>query len=72
MTNIALPRLDMYKDVATFNIARIASKLLPKKSVLKLIQRAARENARTPVQWSDAEKRRLQHCRAVVQREPEL
>lgn len=55
MTNIALPRLDMYKDVATFNIARIASKLLPKKSVLKLIQRATRENARTPVQWSDAE-----------------
>ena len=55
MTNIALPRLDMKKDVATFNIARIASKLLPKKSVLKLIQRATRENARTPVQWSDAE-----------------
>ena len=55
MTNIALPRLDMYKDVATFNIARIASKLLPKKTVLKLIQRATRENARTPVQWSDAE-----------------
>ena len=55
MTNIALPRLDMYKDVATFNIARIASKLMPKKSVLKLIQRATRENARTPVQWSDAE-----------------
>ena len=55
MTNIALPRLDMYKDVATFNIARIASKLLPKKTVLKLIPRAPRENARTPVQWSDAE-----------------
>ena len=55
MTNIALLRLDMYKDVATFNIARIASKLLPKKTVLKLIQRATRENARTPVQWSDAE-----------------
>ena len=55
MTNIALSRLDMYKDVATFNIARIASKLLPKKSVLKLIQRATRENARTPMQWSDAE-----------------
>ena len=55
MTNIALPRLDMYKDVATFNIARIASKLLPKKTVLRLIQRATRENARTPVQWSDAE-----------------
>ena len=55
MTNIALPRLDMYKDVATCNIARIASKLLPKNTVLKLIQRATRENARTPVQWSDAE-----------------
>ncbi len=55
MTNIALPRLDMYKDVATFNIARIASKLLPKKAVLKLVQRSTRENARTPVQWSDAE-----------------
>ena len=52
MLNIALPRLDMYKDVMTFNAARIAGKLMPKGRVLKLIQARSRENARTPMQWS--------------------
>ena len=53
MTNIALPELGMYKDVATFNLARIASRFLPQGKLLKLIQKATRENARTPVQWND-------------------
>ena len=53
MLNFALPRLDMYKDVMTFNAARIASKLMPKGRVLKLINDRSRENARTPMQWSD-------------------
>ena len=52
MTNMALPRLDMYQDVMTHNSARIASRFLPNSRVLKLIQKATRENARTPVQWS--------------------
>lgn len=51
MLNIALPRLDMYKDVLTFNAARIASKLMSKKKVLKLVHRASRDNSRTPMQW---------------------
>ena len=52
MLNIALPRLDMYKDVLTFNAARIASKIMSKDQVLKLVHRASRDNSRTPVQWS--------------------
>lgn len=51
MLNIALPRLDMYKDVLTFNAARIASKLMSKERVLKLVHRASRDNSRTPMQW---------------------
>ena len=52
MLNITLPRLDMYKDVLTFNAARIASKIMSKEQVLKLVHRASRDNSRTPVQWS--------------------
>ena len=53
MLNIKLSNLSMYQDVATHNNAAIASKILPKRQVLKLIQRSSRENARTPMQWSD-------------------
>ncbi len=52
MLNIHLPSLDMYRDVATFNNAAVASRILPKRQVLKLIQKSTRENARTPMQWS--------------------
>lgn len=52
MLNIALPRLEMYRDVLTFNSARIASKLLSSDKVLKLIHRTSRDNARTPMQWN--------------------
>lgn len=54
MLNITLPRLDMYKDVMTHNAARIASAVMPKGAVLKLINARSRENARTPMQWSGA------------------
>lgn len=54
MTNMPLPELGMYKDVMTFNSARIASRFLSKKKVLALIQRATRENARSPMQWDDS------------------
>ena len=53
MTNLRLPRIDMYPDVSTQNAARIASHLLPNSLVLKIIQRGARDNARSPVQWTD-------------------
>ena len=54
MTNMPLPELDMYKDVMTFNSARILSRLFPKKKVLELIQSGTRENARSPMQWDDS------------------
>lgn len=52
MTNLRLPSVELYPDVSTQNAARIASHVLPRGQVLKLIQRAARDNARSPMQWS--------------------
>ena len=54
MTNMPLPELNMYKDVMTFNSARILSKFFPKKKVLELIQSGTRENARSPMQWDSS------------------
>ena len=51
MLNISLPRLADYKDVMSKNSAELFSKVLPKKTVLKLIQRSSRDNSRTPMQW---------------------
>ena len=54
MLNTPLGSLDEYKDIMTHNNARIARSLgLSKKSVLKLAQKASRDNARTCMQWSD-------------------
>lgn len=54
MVNTPLDSLDEYKDIMTHNNARIARSLgLPKKTVLKLAQKASRDNARTCMQWSD-------------------
>ncbi len=53
MTNIKLPELDMYVDVATYNTYDICKKLgFPHKSIMKRLMRASRDNARTPVQWT--------------------
>ena len=55
MLNTPLGSLDEYKDIMTHNNARIARSLgLSKKAVLKLAQKASRDNARTCMQWSDA------------------
>lgn len=54
MTNLRLPRVDMYVDVMLKNNCRIAEKLLPRKKVLELAQRSCRDSARTPMQWSPA------------------
>lgn len=53
MLNTGLPRLEMYNDIMSFNAARILSKLMPKSKVLKIINARSRDNARTPMQWSD-------------------
>ena len=52
MTNLRLPRTDMYVDVMLKNNCRIASKYLPRQKVLSLAQRSCRDSARTPMQWS--------------------
>ena len=52
MLNITLPRVEDYPDVMAQNNARLLSRVLPKKTVLQLIQRSSRDSARTPVQWS--------------------
>lgn len=52
MTNLRLPRADMYPDVMTRgNVAR-ATRMLPEKTVLRLTQDTARDNSRTPMQWT--------------------
>ena len=53
MLNLRLPRVEMYQDVMTQNSARIASKILPRRQVLKMVQKASRDSARTPMQWTD-------------------
>ncbi|MGN0982875.1 MAG: alpha-glucosidase [Candidatus Limivicinus sp.] len=55
MTNICLPELSMYKDVASHNNYRVASRIFGKKKALELLKVSSRENARTPVQWSAEE-----------------
>ena len=54
MTNNELPDINMYEDISTKNVYGIASKLLGKKKAMELAHYASRDNARTPVQWSDA------------------
>ena len=55
MVNTPLDSLDKYKDIMVKNNARIARSLgLSKETVLKLAQKASRDNARTCMQWSDA------------------
>ena len=54
MLNTPLGSLDEYKDIMVKNNARIARSLgLSKERVLKLAQKASRDNARTCMQWSD-------------------
>ena len=56
MLNMALDSVDDYADVMTKNNSRIARKLgIPKDKVLRMAQKSSRDNARTPVQWTDGE-----------------
>jgi len=52
MTNIALPSIDDYKDCMAQNQYANKVKRMGKERALALIQRASRDSARTPVQWS--------------------
>jgi oligo-1,6-glucosidase len=52
MTNFALPDISMYEDCVAKKIYEGAARFLPKKAVLKIVQRATRDNSRSPFQWS--------------------
>ena len=54
MTNVPFETWDDFKDVATFNIKARMEKthLFSKKKIFENIKYGARDNARTPVQWS--------------------
>lgn len=52
MTNFDFSSMDDIKDVESHNVYRLATKLhLPRGYRWKMMQRASRDNARTPVQW---------------------
>ena len=52
MTDLHFTKTELYPDVMTQNAVRLLKKFLPKKQVLKIVQAGARDNARSPVQWS--------------------
>ena len=55
MTNIALPDISDYKDCAAIRQYNNAVRRKPEEKVLPRIQKATRDNSRTPVQWSAEE-----------------
>lgn len=55
MTNISLPDLDMYEDVFVKNNYNVFKKIFGKKKCEHLARISTRDNARTPVQWTDGE-----------------
>ena len=54
MTNVQFPDISDYEDIETLNVykERIAAGY-PKEAVMKSIYARSRDNARTPMQWSD-------------------
>ena len=55
MTNIALPSINDYKDCMALKNYNNGIKKKPAEKVLPKIQKATRDNSRTPVQWSGEE-----------------
>jgi len=54
MTNFDFTSLDQIKDVESHNVYRLAEKLhIPKRIRWNMIKKTTRDNARTPMQWSD-------------------
>ena len=54
MTNPRIPTIDRYKDVSSFNNYAMFKKLhIPENITMKFCMYASRDNARTPMQWSD-------------------
>lgn len=55
MTNLRLERVEDYEDVMIENAVKIASKFVPKKQLLHMVQEGSRDSARSPMQWSAEE-----------------
>lgn len=54
MTNAYLASIDQYNDVETLNKYEVLKKTgLPEKEMMAIIAKISRDNARTPMQWSD-------------------
>lgn len=53
MLNLELDNINDYVDISTLNNYKVAKSLLGKKKAMELVHYASRDNARTPVQWSD-------------------
>ena len=55
MTDIRLPELEMYEDVSTYNAHRLYKSVLhlPEEKIMNIVKKRSRDNARTPVQWSN-------------------
>jgi oligo-1,6-glucosidase len=54
MTNIAFDNIEDYRDLETLNFYQeMIKKGLPKENIMDTIHRISRDNARTPMQWSN-------------------
>ena len=54
MTNIRLPHINDYRDIQTLNLyRRLSEQGVPHEEIMELIYYRGRDNARTPMQWSD-------------------
>ncbi len=54
MTNPRIPTIDRYKDVSSFNNYAMFKKLhIPESITMKFCMYASRDNARTPMQWTN-------------------
>ena len=54
MTNIRLPSIDMYEDVASIQTYHRFHKHEPEEKRMRRVHMASRDSARTPMQWSAA------------------
>ncbi|MBR4691520.1 MAG: alpha-glucosidase [Oscillospiraceae bacterium] len=52
MTNVRLPSIEEYLDVASHNLYRMFRHVSPEEKRLLRVQRSSRDSARTPMQWT--------------------
>ena len=52
MTNAHYTKIEQYKDVETLNMYKTLRKFLSEKRAMRLVQKASRDNSRTPMQWN--------------------